>query len=362
MIDPQATLAEIGEREIVRHLRSRIPAGPGVIVGVGDDAAAIETGALTLVTTDALVEGVHFLREWTPPALLGRKALSINLSDIAAMAGVPRHATISLCLPPDVPMGFLDGLYDGFLERAAETGVNLIGGNLSASQGPIVLDVALIGHGDRILRRAGAQPGDLVVVTGSLGAAAEGLRLLRQGARLDPEGMLEATGVWTQSSGAALLRCLRAQLDPDPPLAFGRILSEHEVVHAAIDISDGLSGDLLHVCEESDVSAWIDPAAVPVDVHAAGLARARGGDALALALHGGEDYQLLLAVPPDQLDALKDLAVIWDLPLAVAGEFAAGPPAISLKTAGALTPLVSSSHDHFRSSRRTARDEPASGA
>jgi len=362
VIDPQTTLADIGEREIVRHLRSRIPDGPGVIVGVGDDAAALETGSLTLVTTDVMVEGVHFLREWTPPSLLGRKALSINLSDIAAMAGVPRHATVSLCLPADLPMAFVDGLYDGLLERAAETGVNLVGGNLSASNGPMVLDIALLGQGDRLLRRAGALPGDLVVVTGSLGAAAAGLRLLRQGARLGAEGALEATGVWTESSSEALLRCLRAQLDPEPPLAFGRTLSEHDVAHAGIDISDGLSGDLLHVCEESDVSAWIDPAAVPVDVHATSLERARGRDARSLALHGGEDYQILLAVPPDKLDALRDLAVIWDLPLSVVGEFAPGPPAVSLKSGDSLTPLAPASHDHFRVSRRPIGGEAVSGA
>ena len=100
---------------------------------MGDDAAAVETGPLTLVTTDALVEGIHFRREWSPPRLLGRKALSVNLSDVAAMAGLARYATVSLCLPSDIPLGFVDGFYDGLLERAAETGVSLVGGNLSST-------------------------------------------------------------------------------------------------------------------------------------------------------------------------------------------------------------------------------------
>ena len=344
---PETPIREIGERALVQLLRSRIPEGPGVVAGVGDDAAAVETSPLTLVTTDSLVEGVHFRRDWSPPRLLGRKALTVNLSDIAAMAGLPRYATVSLCLPPDTAFGFLDGLYDGLLERGAETGVHVVGGNLAASPGGIVIDVALLGQGDRVLRRSGAQPGDLVVVTGTLGAAAEGLRLLAQGARLGSEGQLEDTGMWTASSAAALSRCLRAQLDPVPPLAFARTLSENDVVHAAIDLSDGLSADLLRICEASGLAARVDAAAVPVDPLAAGLERARGGDALALALHGGEDYELLLAVAPDRFDALRDLAVIWDLPLTVVGEFVAGEPRVLLTTGAGTEPLPPLAHEHF---------------
>jgi thiamine-monophosphate kinase len=348
-----STVADLGERGLLAHLRSRIPTGPGVVVGVGDDAAAVETGALTLITTDSMVEGVHFLQEWTPPRLLGRKVLSINLSDIAAMAGVPQNATVSLCLPSDLSLAFVDELYDGLLERSAETGVNIVGGNLSASGGPIVIDVTLLGQGDRILRRAGAQPGDIAVVTGALGGAAQGLRLLRKGARLSAERTLESTGVWTESSAASVRHCLRCQLDPAPPLAFARSLAEHDIAHAGIDVSDGLSGDLLALCREGELAAWIDAAAVPIDAHAASLERARGGDALSLALHGGEDYQLLLALPPDRLEALKDLAVIWDLPLSVVGEFTAGQPALHLKTSGEVVPLEPKSHDHFGGGRRS---------
>lgn len=357
MIPPETPLREIGERELLRHIRSRIPLGPGVTVGVGDDAAAVETGPLTLVTADSLVEGVHFRREWTPPRLLGRKALTVNLSDIAAMAGVPRHATVSLCLPPETPMGFLEGLYDGLLERAAETGVNLVGGNLSSIGAAIVVDVTLLGVAERPLLRSGACPGDLVVVTGALGAAAMGVSLLNRGARLDENGELEAGSPWPESSTPAVAHCLRAQLDPRPPLAFAAALAGQDLARAAIDISDGLSGDLLQVCQASGVGAWIDAASVPVEAHASGLERARGGEPLRLGLHGGEDYQLLLAVPPDRLGALKELAVIWDLPLAAVGEFTEGPAEVSLKTEGERTPLVPSSHEHFRPSPAGATPE-----
>jgi thiamine-monophosphate kinase len=296
-----------------------------------------------------MVEGVHFVGEWCPPRLVGRKALSVNLSDIAAMAGLPRYATVSLCLPPATPLSFVDGLYDGLLERAAETGVSIVGGNVSVNAAAIIVDVTLLGQADRMLRRGGAQPGDSVVVTGHLGAAAAGLRLLRQGARLDEDGALLATGVWTGSSASAVTHCLRAQLDPNPPLAFARALAEHDIVRAAMDLSDGLSGDLQSVCEESEVSAWIDAEQVPVDPLALSLERARGGDAFALALHGGEDYQLLLAVPPDRMDALRDVAVIWDIPVTVVGQFAPGPPALLLRNKGTLLPLVPQAHDHFAS-------------
>lgn len=348
MIDPDKSVGEVGERELLRHLRSRIPLGPGVTVGVGDDAAAVETGHLTLVTTDTLVEGVHFRRDWAPPRLLGRKALTVNLSDIAAMAGIPRFVTVSLCLPADASIGFVDGLYDGLLERSAETGVSIVGGNLTRTSGPIVIDVAVMGQGDRLIRRSGARPGDLAVVTGTLGAAAAGLRVLSQGARLSEDGYLISTGLWTESSSNALSHCLRAHLDPTPPLALGRTLSEHDIVHAAMDISDGLSADLLQICRESDVSAFVEATAVPIDPWAAGLERARGGDALALALHGGEDYQLLLALAPEKLDALKDLAVIWDLPLTAVGRFADGEPRVSLRNGEAEEPLEPLGFDHFR--------------
>jgi len=178
---------------------------------------------------------------------------------------------------------------------------------------------------------------------------------------LDHDGYLHKTGVWTESSAKAVTHCLRALLDPNPPLAFARALAEHEIVHAAMDLSDGVSGDLRTMCDESDVSAWVDGNTLPIDVSAASLERARGGDAAALALHGGEDYQLLLAVPREKLDALRDVAVIWDIPTTVIGEFAPGPSALLLKKGGSLLPLTSQAHDHFRG-RGTGGGEPATQA
>lgn len=355
MNDPETLLAELGERELLRHIRSRIPQGEGVLLGPGDDAAAVEIGPPVLVTTDCMVEGVHFRREWSPPPLLGRKALTVNLSDIAAMTGVPRYAVVSLCLPGDTTLAFVDGLYDGLLERAAETGVSLVGGNVSASAGGIVVNVTLLGQAERALARSGARAGDLVVVTGTLGAAAAGLKLLGQGARLGADREVLSTGMWTESSAAAVRHCLCAQLDPSPPLAFARALAEGERAHAAIDVSDGLSLDLRELCAASGLGAVVDAAGLPIDTQAAAFERAQAGDALSLALHGGEDYQLLLAVAPDAFAGLAGVAVVWDLPLSVIGEFVAGPAEVTLRAGGEAKPLPPYAWEHFRSRRRGPR-------
>jgi thiamine-monophosphate kinase len=345
---PTQTLGEIGEKGLLRHLQGRIPSAPGVVVGLGDDAAAVETAPFSLVTTDSLVEGVHFLRDAAPPRLLGRKALAVNLSDIGAMGGIARYATVSLCLPPDLALGWVDSLYDGLLERAAEAGVALVGGNVTRGRGSIVVDVTLIGDAGRLLLRSGARPGDRVVVTGTLGAAAAGVRLLAEGARLDEEGELTATGVWTESSAPAVAACLRAQLDPRPPLALARSIAERGLARAGMDISDGLSLDLVEICSRSGTGAVIDALALPLDPRAAGLERARGGDALALALHGGEDYQLLLAVAPEDLGELSELARVWGVPVTAVGEFVEGEPVVWLRDGAGERPLVPGGHDHFR--------------
>ena len=234
----------------------------------------------------------------------------------------------------------MDSLYDGLLERAAEAGVALVGGNVTRGRESIVVDVTLLGDAGRLLLRTGARPGDRVVVTGTLGAAAEGVRLLAEGSRLDEDGELVATGVWTESSTPAVVACLRAQLDPRPPLALARSIAERGVARAGMDLSDGLSLDLVEICSRSGVGAVIEAAAVPVDPKAAGLERARGGDALALALHGGEDYQLLLAVEPEAMDEIGELARVWGVEVAAVGEFVEGEPVVRLRDADGERPLA----------------------
>jgi len=346
---PGPSLGSIGERAYVHRLRARVPATAGVVVGLGDDAAAVETGPLVLVTTDALVEDVHFRREQSPPRLLGRKALSVNLSDLAAMGGVGRYAVVSLCLPPALPTEWVDALYDGLLERAAEAGVAIVGGNLSATGGGIVVDVTLLGEAEagRLLRRSGARPGDCIAVTGTLGKAAAGVQLLSDGARLDDELGLTTAGRWEGSPEPVIVGCLRAQLDPQPPLGLARAIGERGLVHAAMDLSDGLSSDLPEMCAESRVRAVVDAGALPIDAAAAVVARARGKEPRSLALHGGEDYQLLLAVGAEELHELVALARVWTIEVSVVGAFLEGEPGVWLRDGEGERRLEPRGHDHF---------------
>ena len=348
LLDLEKTIADVGERALLAHIRGRLPTSAGVKVGPGDDAAAIEIGPIALITTDCMAEGVHFTRDTAPARLVGRKALTVNLSDVAAMGGIGRYATVSLLLPPDASVGWVDSLYDGLLERASEAGVAIVGGNLARSPGGIVVDVTLVGDAGRLMLRTGALPGDRVVVTGTLGAAAQGVRLLGEGARLTEDGQLLSTGLWTESSAAAVVTCLRAQLDPRPPYAVARSVAERGFAHAGMDLSDGLSSDLHQMCAMSGVAAVIESTLLPVDPKAAGLARAAGGDPLELALHGGEDYQLLLAIAPDEVNDLRELARVFGSNVTVIGTFVEGEPAVTLSDATGERPLAPRGHDHYR--------------
>jgi thiamine-monophosphate kinase len=341
------TVGEAGERALLQRLRARIPASPDVPVGPGDDAAVLRTGAETLLTTDTLVEGVHFRRPWSSPRRVGRKALSVNLSDVGAMGGRSRFATVSLCLPAGLEVAWLDGLYDGLLQRAAETGVALVGGNLSATSGPIVIDVAVLGESARPLRRAGAHPGDRIVVTGAPGSAAAGLALLEAGLRLRDDGGVDVPAGLPRPSreaDAALRACLAAQLDPAPPLALAAALAPLPGVHAAMDVSDGLSGDLLALCAESGLAAAIAVGALPDAV--APLEAWGVGEARALYLHGGEDYGLLLAVAPEDVPALQELARAHGTTVSDIGGFEAGA-GVWLQDADGRRPLAPQAHQHF---------------
>ena len=338
-----ATVGSIGERALLRRLRARIPTARGVLLGPGDDAALVGTSAVTVMTTDTLVEGVHFRRQWSSARRLGRKALSVNLSDVGAMAGVPRYATVSLCLPATLPVAWLDGFYDGLLERAAETDVALVGGNVSGIEGPLVIDVALLGESSRPLRRAGARPGDAIVVTGRLGLAAAGLSLLEAGWRLGDD---DTVGGYDPAAADvdALRACLRAQLDPAPPLALAAALATAPGIHAGMDLSDGLSGDLATLCGESAVSALVRASRLPLGPT---LEKQGGGDPLLHALHGGEDYELLLAVDPAHVSGLQDLARVHGVDVVAVGALAEGPPAVWLDAAEGRVPLPPHAHQHF---------------
>ncbi|HXV74788.1 MAG TPA: thiamine-phosphate kinase [Candidatus Polarisedimenticolaceae bacterium] len=288
-------VAEIGEFELIERLRRL--AGPpteDVVVGIGDDVAVIatSTGRRTVVTCDAQVEGTHFDLARRDPERLGRKAAAINLSDIAAAGGRPRHALVSLVLAPETPVVLVESLYRGLVAELSRFGACIVGGNLASGE-RLVVDVTLFGDVEprRLLRRSGARVGDRLLVTGTLGAAAAGLRLASE----------PSLGV----SPSARQRADEAFETPRARIGEVQTALDCGGVHAAIDVSDGLAADLAHLCDASDVGVELDAASLPIDPAAREVARAAGLDVLHLALGGGEDYELLLAVGPAAVDRLS---------------------------------------------------------
>jgi thiamine-monophosphate kinase len=255
------------ERELIRRIRATAgKTGGALLRGIGDDCALLRpaAGHELLVTTDFSLEGVHFRDDWHPADSAGHRCLARGLSDIAAMGGDPMAVFLSLAAPRDLPQRWLDGFLDGILKLASEFGVPLAGGDTAQSPAGVLADIAVLGSAPRgkALLRSGARRGDSIYVTGALGASAAAVQALKAGKKLRA-------------------RSHAAHFYPAPRIAVGRRL--RGIASAAIDLSDGLSVDLAHICEESEVGAVIQAGSIPV----------AAGATLEQALHGGEDYELL---------------------------------------------------------------------
>jgi thiamine-monophosphate kinase len=284
----------MGEFELIAALRERLQEpSPPLLLGVGDDAAVSEPVGVTATSVDAIVDGVHFRRPATPPEAIGRKALATALSDLAAMGAAAGEAYVVLGVPPDLDQEGALQLLSGIEQIAARTGTALAGGDVSRSA---VLFVAttVVGHAaaaTELVTRGGAQPGDLVAVTGELGGAAAGLRLL--------EG--EVTADLPQEVSDALRS---RQLDPQPRLSEGRALAAAGAT-AMIDVSDGLGADAGHLTEESGLRIEIDLDRLPLAAGVREIAAAAGVDPLELAAGEGEDYELLACLPEGSADSAR---------------------------------------------------------
>lgn len=284
------------EFEFIDSLRRRFGAG------IGDDAAILRTtlGQETIITTDLLVEDIDFRRTTAPALLLGHKALAVSLSDIAAMGARPRWSLISIGVPDDVwQTDFVDQFYEGLASLANRYDVQLIGGDTSRTNEKIVIDSIVLGEcsASQAVKRNGAQPGDQIFVTGSLGGAAAGLRLIERGAHLAEQNLADDD---SQKIDHVLLR----QLRPEPRTGWGIVLGDERLATAMIDISDGLSSDLNHLCTASGVGALIESSLLPIDHQVVELCGRRALDPLQLALHGGEDFELLFTVRPEHAGRL----------------------------------------------------------
>ena len=348
-------IEQLGEFGLIERIRAALPGpGPNVIMGIGDDVAVLRTSVaeavsdvetVWLATCDVQVEGAHFLRDAIPPRSLGRKSLAINLSDIASAGGRPRYALVSLGLPADLDAGFIDELYAGLREESVEFGVDIVGGNISRSRLGIFIDVFLLGEAERgnVVLRSGAAAGDIVMVTGSVGDAAAGVALLL-------DAGLEST---TSAAYAAIARSRRDC--PAPRVREGALIGTMRRASAMIDVSDGIAGDLRHICEKSAVSGRLFADALPVSPENRALSRAARRDEWHFALHGGEDYELLFTAAPAHAEELaRKITAETGTPVSVIGEMVpAGRPAELVLPGGNTRPLEGSGWDHFATKEGT---------
>ena len=338
------TVSEIGEHALIARITGRLAMPPWVLVGPGDDAAVIEPerGALDVLTTDALVDGVHFDRRFVPPDAIGHRALAVNLSDLAAMGAQPRAALLSLVLPGDLETVVVDGVLDGLLALAARHRVALVGGNVTRSPGSLMIDVTAIGsvRPRRVLTRAGARPGDEVYVTGAIGGAVVGLRMLQ-------DRIADSVGAGAGLKTRPYPDCEQRYLRPEPRVRAGLLLGRNRAASACIDLSDGLADGIRQIAAASGVGIAVDGEAIPLGDGVREYHRAQGQDPVCAALGGGDDYELLFTARPTlrgRLRAVKRQAE--DLPITKIGVVTKAQQLV-LRTASGDTDLPAG-FEHFR--------------
>jgi thiamine-monophosphate kinase len=288
-------IKELGEFGLIHRLSSRLEfRAPNTILGIGDDCAVypVKSGVNQIISTDALVEGIHFNLSTTTPEALGRKALSVSLSDIAAMGGTPKRVLVTLGIPKRISMSFLDRLYTGFNSICNHFKVELSGGDTVSSPKCFFINVSVIGEtkSGRVFTRQGARPGDLIFVTGTLGDSSLGLRLLNK------------KGV--SSKDRKFL--INAHVDPTPRVLEAGILARSKSnITSMIDISDGLIQDIYHICKASKVGARIQEGRIPQSPEFSRTCIQNKINPLPFLLNGGEDYELLFTLPTDGVKNLK---------------------------------------------------------
>ena len=313
----------LGEFALIDWIRRREvsrPAGAWTQLGIGDDCAVLSVGEPSeiLITTDMLMDGRHFRLKEDGPAAVGYKALGVNLSDIAAMAGIPRAAVVAVALPRGNAVEVAQGLHTGMSALAERFGVDLVGGDTNAWDGPLVVSVTILGQTTArgAVRRSGARAGDVILVTGPLGGSLASGRHLR----------------------------------PEPRIVEALTLHESAPIHAMIDLSDGLSSDLGHILDESGgLGAILDAAAIPIHRDASEMSLHDGVPALDHSLNDGEDFELCLTVSPDDADQLL-AAPLASARLNRVGEIT-NAPGLRLRTAAGIRSIEPHGFDHLRTGR-----------
>jgi thiamine-monophosphate kinase len=343
-------VADNSEFQLIQAIRrqSTEPIHSSLLKGIGDDAAIVEfiQNEHLLVSTDLMIEGIHFDLKLTSFQEVGYRATIANLSDIAAMGGIPRYVLTSVAIPPTYSLTDVRAMYRGLLSCCRHYNLQLIGGDTSASKKGMFLGITILGTIERsgALPRCGAKIGDKIYTTGTLGDSWAGLKLLIS-RRKQPKHPL----------GKRLSQFLiNRHLRPTPRIDIGRWLSTHRLATAAIDLSDGLSGDLAHLCRESGVGAMLDETKIPISPQCRSFAHKRHLDPISIALEGGEDYELLFTVPVQGQTQLEEIHNDFEVPITSIGTVEPRKYGMRLKLAnGSYRPMVQTSYDHFRKKNRT---------
>jgi thiamine-monophosphate kinase len=325
------SLRDLGEFGLIDLIARKVRPSSAVRIGIGDDAAAFQwhSNCLALTTTDMLLEGVHFDLSFCDPFRLGRKALAVNLSDIAAMGGRPRSFLLSLAIPERFSIDFLNDFSSGLLEIADEFGVTLIGGDTCASRGGLVIGITLYGEQEeqKLTQRCTARPGESIFVTGYLGDSALGLKLLQEG----------------HMKGKVIDR----HLDPTPRVHEGLALAEAGLTCSMIDISDGLLSDLGHITGKSAIGARLYLDKIPLSREYSEHFGSEVHERYSLALGGGEDYELLFTAPAHRKCEIEMLFRKFGTPVSEIGEITAIPGIRLLSPEGEAVHGIATGYDHF---------------
>ena len=325
-------LSRLGEFGLIDRISRKVTVGPGVRLGIGDDAAWVDhPRGSSLITADLLIEGIHFELKWTTLVDLGYKSLAVNLSDIAAMGGVPAYVMLSIGIPQNFDSKKIDQLYRGIGSLANKHGVTIIGGDTNIAES-LLISVCVIGDPPaQPVRRAGARVGDDLYVTGTLGDSALGLVLLREPQRVNSR---------------AVKQLIARHHRPTPRLAAGALLAKRKLASAMIDVSDGLIQDLGHICQMSGVGATIEQDKLPLSSAYRALA---GKNGMSYALSGGEDYELLFSAPArlrKRIQALRKKAGVTISRIGICTPASKGIQLID--STGSNIALRGQGHDHFK--------------
>ncbi len=320
---------ELGEFGLIDHLTKNFdPKLASTIKGVGDDAAVLDYGGdmLTLVSTDMLVEGIHFDLMYTPLKHLGYKSVVVNLSDIYAMNGQPKHITVSIAISNRFSVEALEEIYDGIKTACDFYGVDLVGGDPTSSNKGLIISITAIGQAakDKIAYRSGAKVGDLLCLTGNVGAAYLGLQLLER----EKQIYLANPGVQPDLENQQFI--IERQLKPEARKDMIELFEKVNLVPTAmIDVSDGVASEVFHICKQSAVGAFVEESGVPIHPDAQMMALKFQLDPITCALSGGEDYELLFTINPAEVDKIKYLPDIY-----IMGEITEQKDGIKLHTKG----------------------------